>query len=175
MLGFRAEGQERILEMSSVPKKVIVIKAWGQDPWVERAARGMWGMSLILHYGVRAGKDKGKFPEWLSQAEEDMGSWRPSYCPAEVVFASSKAFPLRLGVPGGMLYWASLQYLSELQVLRTFNFIYIYFCLCSPHPFMLEVARLCISFVIWGLTHKWLHLGGLVCPDFLPLGELLRP
>ena len=38
--GARADGQERILEMSLVQKGDI-IKAWGQDPWVERAALGL--------------------------------------------------------------------------------------------------------------------------------------
>ena len=39
MLGFKTDGQERILEMSLVHKGEF-IKAQGQDPWVERAALG---------------------------------------------------------------------------------------------------------------------------------------
>ena len=39
MLGFEANGQERILEMSLVQKRGF-IKAQGQDPWAERAAPG---------------------------------------------------------------------------------------------------------------------------------------
>ena len=38
MLGF--DGQGRILEMSLVQKGDF-IKAWGQDPWAERAALGL--------------------------------------------------------------------------------------------------------------------------------------
>ena len=37
MLGFKAAGQERILEMSFL-QKASFIKAWGQDPWEGRAA-----------------------------------------------------------------------------------------------------------------------------------------
>lgn len=37
---FGADSQERILEMSSVQKGGF-IKAWGQDPWAERAALGL--------------------------------------------------------------------------------------------------------------------------------------
>ena len=40
VLGFEADGQERILQMSSVQKGVF-IKAWGQDLWAERAAQGL--------------------------------------------------------------------------------------------------------------------------------------
>ena len=38
-LGFEADSQERILEMSLM-KKGSFIKAQGQDPWAERAAMG---------------------------------------------------------------------------------------------------------------------------------------
>ena len=40
MLGFRANGQERILEMSLVQKGSFII-ARGQDPWAESAALGL--------------------------------------------------------------------------------------------------------------------------------------
>ena len=38
--GFRADGQERILETCFVQKGDF-IKVWGQDPWAERAALGL--------------------------------------------------------------------------------------------------------------------------------------
>lgn len=37
-LGFKPYGQERILETNLV-QKVDFIKAWGQDPWAERAPK----------------------------------------------------------------------------------------------------------------------------------------
>lgn len=37
MLGFRANGTEGILETPSLQKGGFT-KAWGQDPWTERAA-----------------------------------------------------------------------------------------------------------------------------------------
>ena len=40
MVRFRANGQERILETFSVQKGGF-IKARGQDPWAERAVRGL--------------------------------------------------------------------------------------------------------------------------------------
>ena len=40
MLGFKADGQEGILEMSLVQKGGF-IKARGQDPWAGRAALGL--------------------------------------------------------------------------------------------------------------------------------------
>ena len=40
MVGFRANGQERILETSLV-QKAVFIKAQGQDPWIERATLGL--------------------------------------------------------------------------------------------------------------------------------------
>ena len=40
MLGFRANGQERILETSSVQKGGFT-KAQEQNPWAERAALGL--------------------------------------------------------------------------------------------------------------------------------------
>ena len=39
MLGFEANGQEKILEMSLVQKGGF-IKAWGQNLWAEKAALG---------------------------------------------------------------------------------------------------------------------------------------
>lgn len=39
-MGFRAHGQERILETSSVQKGGF-IKAQRQDPWAERATLGL--------------------------------------------------------------------------------------------------------------------------------------
>ena len=39
-LGFEADDQERILEMFLMQKDGF-IKAWGQDPWAERAAMGL--------------------------------------------------------------------------------------------------------------------------------------
>ena len=46
MLGFRANGPERILEMSLVQKGGF-IKVQGQDPWADRAALGSRG---VAHY-----------------------------------------------------------------------------------------------------------------------------
>lgn len=37
LLGFRAKGQKRILE-TLLMEEDCFIKAWGQDPWAERAA-----------------------------------------------------------------------------------------------------------------------------------------
>ena len=45
-LGFRVDGQERILE-TSLMQKVGFINARGQDPWVERAALRSWGVAII--------------------------------------------------------------------------------------------------------------------------------
>ena len=55
MLEFRTNGQERILEMSSVQKHSF-IKAQRQNPWAERAALGPRGVAdciLSSWEGVR--------------------------------------------------------------------------------------------------------------------------
>ena len=41
MVGFGANGQERILEDIFGAKKGDFLKAQGQDPWTERAALGL--------------------------------------------------------------------------------------------------------------------------------------
>lgn len=38
-----------------------------------------------------------------------------------------------MGVPGPMSHWLSQIFVNGLQIVREFNFIYIYFCLCSSH------------------------------------------
>ena len=46
ILGFRVNNQERMLETSLVQKGSF-IKAWGQDPWAERAAVGSEELCII--------------------------------------------------------------------------------------------------------------------------------
>ena len=52
MLGSGVNGQERILEVSSVQRGGFFIKAWGEDLWAERAALGLRGVAdFILSSG----------------------------------------------------------------------------------------------------------------------------
>ena len=50
MLGFRADGPERILKTSLVQKGGFII-AQGQNSWMERAALGLWG---AIDYKLRS-------------------------------------------------------------------------------------------------------------------------
>ena len=67
MVGFGADGQERILETSLVQKGGF-IKAQGQDPM----GRKYWDCAeqLIIYLGAGGGKDKGKFPKGLSYVKD---------------------------------------------------------------------------------------------------------
>ena len=58
MLGFRVNGQERILEMSSVQKGGF-IKAWAQEPGPERAALHLKRVTDYILSGWEGGKDVG--------------------------------------------------------------------------------------------------------------------
>ena len=62
-LGFRADGQERILGTSLMQKDVF-IKAWRQDSWAERATLES-KEQLIAHFGAGGAKDKEDFPKGL--------------------------------------------------------------------------------------------------------------
>lgn len=50
MLGFEDNGQEKIIETSSMQKGSF-IKTQGQGPWVERAAVGWWEVAFCILSG----------------------------------------------------------------------------------------------------------------------------
>ena len=140
-MGSRANGQERILERSSVQNGGF-IKAEGQDPWAERAAANPCCLllpqdyegQLMIYFGMGGSKDKGSSKRIFICQRRFTGYRRPCYCQTKVVFPSSKALTLiQLGASWRYIITTS-SFFNGLQVIWTFNFIYISFCLCFPHP-----------------------------------------
>ena len=62
VLGFRADGQERILEMFLVQKGGF-IKAQGQDPWARKSCTEVVRNDGLYTSKLGVGMDKGSFQE----------------------------------------------------------------------------------------------------------------
>ena len=137
VVGLGANGQERILETSSVQKKGGFIKAQRQDSWAERTASWVWGVTAYKSWSWEV--KTGKFPKGLSYVKEDSGSWSASYYQAKVVFPTSKALNLRhLGVSwrNVILYLPQVSIIGLNLISSTFPSAFVSHCSNMQRKFL---------------------------------------
>lgn len=110
-------------------------KAQGQDSWAVRAAGpGLRRSNLLSSLELGKGKIRGNFHKDFHMLKKIPGCWRPNYCQANVSPSQKSLHRKMVGS-----FWRNVTrclpqvFVNGLQVIKTFHFTCVSFCLCSPH------------------------------------------